>query len=564
MLVSHLRHQEFLDLEPERGTLRFAGERALILDAVAIGQLRKSLIETIGRDTARTLLTQFGFAHGWRRAGAVQRAFKWESEDQRNLTSFSLSALEGLFYVQPKPNADAAPGEVTLLGSYEAEQHLLHFGLADEPVCWTIAGIISGHLSRISGMDVHILEDRCTAHGADTCHFVPCAPEQLNAAPYPAQGSVEPSRIRRCLNASAHQIVEALKAVERKLKEPCAQRNGRSPAPHPQLESPRIGAQSDAMQRLLKLVHRVAVTDSTILITGESGVGKERIARLIHDASPRAEGPYIAVNCGAISESLLESELFGHASGSFTGATHGRVGLFEAANHGTLLLDEISEIPLEMQVKLLRVIQEREVRRVGENHNRHIDVRILAATNGDLAREVACGNFRRDLYYRLNVVDLHMPPLRDRQADILPLAQHLLACAAQRLNRDIKGLAPDAADRLLNYGWPGNVRELENAMERAAVFAAGPRVQCEDLPAEIRSAIHPMARNVDGGMPTLKDVERQYILTTLETNNGNQRQTAQDLQIGSATLYRKLKQYGASANFGNQNGNWPASYQESQ
>jgi transcriptional regulator with PAS, ATPase and Fis domain len=318
------------------------------------------------------------------------------------------------------------------------------------------------------------------------------------------------------------------------------------------------------MQRLLKLVHRVAVTDSTILITGESGVGKERIARLIHDASPRAEGPYIAVNCGAISESLLESELFGHASGSFTGATHGRVGLFEAANHGTLLLDEISEIPLEMQVKLLRVIQEREVRRVGENHNRHIDVRILAATNGDLAREVACGNFRRDLYYRLNVVDLHMPPLRDRQADILPLAQHLLACAAQRLNRDIKGLAPDAADRLLNYGWPGNVRELENAMERAAVFAAGPRVQCEDLPAEIRSAIHPMARNVDGGMPTLKDVERQYILTTLETNNGNQRQTAQDLQIGSATLYRKLKQYGASANFGNQNGNWPASYQESQ
>jgi transcriptional regulator with PAS, ATPase and Fis domain len=272
-------------------------------------------------------------------------------------------------------------------------------------------------------------------------------------------------------------------------------------------------------------------------------VGKERIARLVHDESTRAVGPFIAVNCGAITETLLESELFGHARGAFTGAASDRPGLFEAANHGTLLLDEIGEVSAGMQVKLLRVLQEREIRRVGESKSRPVDARVIAATNRDLAHGVAESTFRQDLYYRLKVVELHVPPLRDRRDDILPLARLLLAHAATRMDRRISGLAPSAADQLLRYEWQGNVRELENAMERAVALARGRRVQLEDLPEEIRQAFPKPVVNGEA-IQLLSEVEKDYILAVLELNDGNQTRTAKQLGIGAATLYRKLKKYG--------------------
>jgi two-component system response regulator HydG len=287
------------------------------------------------------------------------------------------------------------------------------------------------------------------------------------------------------------------------------------------------------------------VGDSTVLITGESGAGKERIARLVHDESTRAAGPFIAVNCGAITETLLESELFGHARGAFTGATQDRPGLFEAANGGTLLLDEVGEVSPAMQVKLLRALQEREVRRVGENKNRSVDVRVVAATNRDLAQGVTGGAFRQDLYYRLKVVELNVPALRDRRDDVLPLARVLLTAAALRMKRKIEGLAPAAADQLLRYDWPGNVRELENAMERAAALARGTRVELEDLPEEVRQAFaKPLPSS--GAVRPLKDIEQEYIVAALKLNDGNQTRTAEQLCIGSATLYRKLKRYARS------------------
>jgi transcriptional regulator with PAS, ATPase and Fis domain len=297
----------------------------------------------------------------------------------------------------------------------------------------------------------------------------------------------------------------------------------------------------------------VAKVDATVLITGESGVGKERIARFVHDESTRAAGPFIAVNCGAITETLLESELFGHKRGAFTGAVSDRHGLFETANHGTLLLDEIGEVSPRMQVKLLRVLQEREIRRVGESKSRPVNVRVLAATNRDLAHGVADGAFRQDLYYRLKVVELYVPPLRDRRDDILPLARVLLADAAVRMGRKISGLVPRVVDQLLRYEWPGNVRELENApgnvrelenaMERAVALARGSRVDLEDLPEEIRQAF-PKPVVVGGTVQPLKEVEKEYILAVLEQNGGNQTRSAEQLRIGSATLYRKLKKYG--------------------
>jgi transcriptional regulator with PAS, ATPase and Fis domain len=303
----------------------------------------------------------------------------------------------------------------------------------------------------------------------------------------------------------------------------------------------------------------LAKVDSTVLITGESGSGKERIARLVHEESARATGPFIAVNCGAITETLLESELFGHARDSFTGANQDRPGLFEAANGGTLLLDEVGEVSPGMQVKLLRVLQEREVRRVGENKSRRVDVRVLAATNRDLAHGVAGGAFRQDLYYRLKVVELHVPPLRERRDDVLPLARVLLADAAKWMKRKISGLAPAAADQLLRYEWPGNVRELENAMERAVALTPGNRVELEDLPEEIRQAFPKPVVSGKGTVRPLDEVEKEYILAALELNDGNQTHTARQLQIGSVTLYRKLKSYGLIGKKRTQRGTDPSS-----
>ena len=304
-----------------------------------------------------------------------------------------------------------------------------------------------------------------------------------------------------------------------------------------------IVAKSTSMLKLLDLARRVAKVDSTVLISGESGSGKERIARLLHEESSRCQGPFIAINCGAITETLLESELFGHAKGSFSGAAQDRAGLFEAAESGTLLLDEIGEIPPSMQVKLLRTLQEREIRRVGENRSRPIDVRIVAATNRDLAQEVVRGNFRQDLYYRLNVVALQVPPLRERRDDILPLARVLLAEASLRMKRKISELTPEVADQVVRYDWPGNVRELENAMERAVALAPENRVELDDLPEEVRLAV-PLRPASDGAVRPLEEIEKEYILASLERNDGNQAHTAEQLRIGSATLYRKLKSYG--------------------
>jgi transcriptional regulator with PAS, ATPase and Fis domain len=294
------------------------------------------------------------------------------------------------------------------------------------------------------------------------------------------------------------------------------------------------------MLRTIDLARRVAKVDSTVLITGESGSGKERLARFIHDESARTAGPFLAINCAAVPETLLESELFGHARGSFTGATQDRAGLFEAANGGTLLLDEIGDVPPAMQVKLLRVLQEREVRRVGENRTRTINVRVLAATNRDLLADVHGARFRQDLYYRLRVVEVVVPPLRERREDILPLARQLLAGAAKRLGRKLPALTPGAANALLRYAWPGNVRELENSLERAVALAQSDRIDTDDLPPEVASTLP--GRSVSGEFRSLADVERDYIAAALEASGGNRARAAKRLGIGEATLYRKLKQ----------------------
>jgi len=540
MRADQLDHQELLELDPEGGLIRFAGQRALLLDAVAMGLLRKYLVENFGLTAARTVLTQFGFAHGWRMAEAVRAEFKWKSDEDWARAGARLHTLEGLFRVEPESQGALAREGMLLGASYEAEQHLLHFGRSEVPVCWTISGLQSGYQSRCAGKEIYVLEDRCIGKGDAACQVFGRTREAWGAERAEELRFFEQTRLQECLDVSLHRVTETLKAAERKLRE----RRQALVRVAPDVEEPLgIVARSPPMRTLVDLARRVAKVDSTVLITGESGSGKERIARLVHEASTRAAGPFIAVNCGAITETLLESELFGHVRGAFTGATQDRPGLFEAASSGTLLLDEVGEASPAMQVKLLRALQEREIRRVGENKSRRVDVRIVTATNRDLAQAVADGAFRQDLYYRLKVVELRVPPLRERRDDLLPLARVLLAEAALRMKRKLSGLAPGAADQLLRYQWPGNVRELENSMERAVALARGRRVELEDLAEEVRQAI-PRPRPASGAVRPLEEIEKEYILAALEQNGGNQTHTARQLHIGAATLYRRLKHYG--------------------
>jgi two-component system, NtrC family, response regulator AtoC len=305
-----------------------------------------------------------------------------------------------------------------------------------------------------------------------------------------------------------------------------------------------IVGDSPAIRELTTLIHQVADNDATVLITGESGTGKELVARAIHAQSPRRDQPFVAVNCAAMPASLLESELFGHVRGAFTDAKRSRPGLILQAGSGSLFLDEIGEMPLEMQAKLLRVLQERTVRPVGGDQEVPFEARLVTATNRDLEQEVEEKRFREDLFYRINVVHIAVPPLRARQGDVLALAQYFLRKIAERTGKNVEGLMPEAAQRLLDYDWPGNVRELENCMERAVALTRTSEISADSLPDKIRN--HKSSRLViDAADPseliTLSEMEKRYVRRVLAACGGNKTQAARILGIDRRSLYRRLE-----------------------
>jgi DNA-binding NtrC family response regulator len=308
-----------------------------------------------------------------------------------------------------------------------------------------------------------------------------------------------------------------------------------------------IIGRSAAMQEIFALMRRLSASHANLLITGESGTGKELVARAIHARSPRKNRPFVPVNCAAIPENLLESELFGYARGAHSTASADRQGLFVEANGGTLFLDEIAELPLALQPKLLRVLQDGEVRPLGTNRAERVDVRIIAATNRDLERALRDGRFREDLYYRLNVIQLQLPPLRGRQEDILPLAEHFLQRSARRSSKEVRGWQEGAKKLLVGHHWPGNVRELENAVERAVALAEHELIGVEDLPRTLqeRKGQDLLSSAVAQGF-TLDQLEREYIERVLDVEGGNKTRAAQRLGLDRKTLYRKLEEYAAS------------------
>ncbi|RMH69711.1 MAG: sigma-54-dependent Fis family transcriptional regulator [Gemmatimonadetes bacterium] len=347
--------------------------------------------------------------------------------------------------------------------------------------------------------------------------------------------------IKKARNEEIKQIVRnalevnRLRAENRRLKRELKSRS----------EWSGIIGDSPAIQDVLELVRKVAASESTVLIRGESGTGKELIAQAIHYNSARADGPFVTINCAALPETLLESELFGHVKGSFTGAIRDKEGLFSVARNGTFFLDEIGDTPPSIQVKLLRVLQEREIVPVGGTKPLKVDVRVIAATNVDLEEEVRRGSFRADLFYRLNVIPIHIPPLRHRRGDIRALAEYFLRKYCNDNQLEPKKIAKDAMTALENYRWPGNVRELQNIIERAVILQKGSVIQKSDLPPQIRGDLtedEETMLTIDE-RPTLEDLEREYILRVLTETDWKLKDTAEILKIDPSTLHRKIKKY---------------------
>ena len=541
MRAADLALVELLDFVPAEGRITLRDRRMLLWDADAFGNLRRELIEHVGAEVARGILRRFGFANGYRDALSTKTLAEWPSDAEWWLTCPALQAHQGKARPHVK-TLELAAGhfllEVDWHGSYEADQHARIGGATDLPACWTLAGYASGFSTAVMGEEVFVVEQQCRAQGHPHCVVVGKTRRAWGEAGAEIAREYQARDLTRELTEREAELQQTVAAL--------AQRDGelRALRGEPSTEDGLI-VRGRAMSTVIDLVTRVAQVDATVLIRGESGTGKERIARLVHTRSPRSGRPFVAINCGALPEPLLESELFGHVKGAFTGASSDSPGLFAAARGGTVFLDEIGEMSAATQVKLLRVLQEREVRPVGATASIAIDVRIVAATHRNLADMVAAGTFRQDLYYRLKVVSVEVPPLRERTEEILPLARHFCERTSAAYKLPPRLLSPEVAALLMRHAWPGNVRELEHAIEHAVVLAgADGKLAVEHLPTELRAVAEaPVARLLDADLP-LAEIERRYTLLVLERNRGSRIATARALGVGTNTLWRKLKLWG--------------------
>lgn len=535
MDIRELQLKDLLKVDAETKIISFLDQRVLIGDSISRGLLRKELIQVFGEYGAKNVLTRYGYAHGWRTAEMLKSKFPKLFHGTNG--GAHLHMLYGLVFTtsisETNGEGDQPLIHARLEHSYEAEQHLIHLGKADEAVCWTLTGFASGYESFKRQKDVYFLETKCVGKGDGYCEIEGRYADKWGSTlqtQLPFYGMASTNDILQELTSRIRDTENQLKKTRHSLEHLERKKN--------YLEG--MVVRSKAMQDVVDLATRTARISSPVLITGESGVGKEVLARYIHNISSGRAKPFIAVNCGAFSETLLESELFGYTKGAFTGAERKHKGVFEEAEGGTLFLDEIGETSLRMQVKLLRVIQEKEIRRLGESGNRKINVRIISATNRVLEKEIEAGHFRQDLYYRLRVIELNIPSLQKRAADILPLAHCFLKEAAEEMESITTGFSSVAAEALLQHNWPGNVRELQNVIYRAAALSDSKMITEADLPLELRKS--KKGYTPTGSPRTLKQVEKDHILRTLEDVGGDKQRAAKILGIALATLYRKLKE----------------------
>jgi two-component system, NtrC family, response regulator HydG len=533
--ASDLKLEELVDFGD--GWVGLKGRRLVLHSIHAFAQFRKDLLELLGPEDTRRLLTRFGYYWGNADAAAMKRIFQWDSLSEWLRAGPRMHGLQGVVKTTIKAmDVDQEAGrfrmEVTWRDSGEAQEHLLEVGRANEPICWMLVGYASGYASFCFDRPVYFIEDRCCAQGGRVCSAVGMDESSWGDRIEAHRSFFQSGDIQGKVLQLSQELREKTQALERQRRRLDALEHQALPA--------LVEVRSDAFRRVIDLAARVAPFGSSVLITGESGVGKEVLARYIHQLSDRSKGPFVAVHCGALPETLLESELFGHKAGAFTGAMGDRVGLFEEATRGVILLDEIGDTTPAMQVELLRVLQQREILRVGENRPRSIDVRVIAATNRDLAQSIREGRFREDLFYRLSVIEIQTPPLRERSEDILPLARHFVKQFAQRLKRAKLRLDAACLDYLQAYHWPGNVRELENAIKRAAVLTPDGMIRPEHLPPTVTHA-RPVSSATGPARRSLAQVQEDHIARVLELTGGNRSHAARILEISPSTLWRKLK-----------------------
>ncbi|HEY8559766.1 MAG TPA: sigma 54-interacting transcriptional regulator [Pyrinomonadaceae bacterium] len=551
---------EYLIPETASGTIHYRDRRMLVFGADALGLLRKNLIETLGVVEGSMILWKFGYAMGYRDAVNLKESEKPSDPEAWLRAGLHQWALLGWAAVHIKSikidKKDCTfEMESEWLNSYEAEQHRLHFGKSEDSVCVTLTGYIYGYASAVMECDVFFVEKKCRARGDDRClvtgsaEFDKDSEEARLVRGVMEKHEIDYDALSRSVSESTgniRRLIHELKAQEEKVKTLETQLFYLQETSTDASEL--LGA-NPAFKRALKNARTVAASDSTVLITGETGTGKELFARYIHAHSPRAGRPLVTVNCAALPAGLVESELFGHEKGAFTGAVQRKPGKFEIANHSTIFLDEIGELPTETQTKFLRVLQEGEFERVGGTQVLRTDARVIAATNQNLERLVEEGKFRADLFYRLNVFPIGVPPLRDRGGDIVRLVNFFVQKYNRKFRKRITSISGESLESLKNYDFPGNVRELQHLVERAVLLSEG-EVLSIDVPgggASAAASVGEFAAASSAAPSTLEQMERRYIEEILRRTNGviaGRGGAAEILDLPPSTLRSRMKKLG--------------------
>ena len=538
-----------VEFRPDEGTIFFKDTRMVLQSASALEYWRRCLVSELGEEKARRAALRAGYNDGFHTYLAANQLF---GRHQGFVVAPRLIELMGILRTEMETVCEeptAFQVSVRVKNSVEAEQHLLISGPSESPVCCWANGFASGYCTAERGIEIYYKELECVACGHHHCYSIG---RDANS------WGEQLSKLREDYGFSSFADVESLWAEQRqrasklaKLREKLFLTHGAdaadtNPAVRVRtlraIEQGHFIVREPAMMEILDQAICVAPLNSPVLVQGETGTGKEFLVNLIHQQSARADRPLVSINCAAFTESLLESELFGHTRGAFTGAVSDKAGLFESAADGTLFLDELGEMPLGIQAKLLRAIENGEIRRVGSNKTIKVNPRFLAATNRDLQALIADGRFREDLYFRLNSFVMQLPPLRERRDSIPPLVQHFLQEVTSKFGKKVTGVSPETMACLMSYSWPGNVRELKHAIERAVVVTSGISIQLRDLPPEIRSC-RPKKEEQEEEL-VLKRWERQVIAQVLAENKGDREATAHALRISRSTLYRKLSRYG--------------------
>ncbi len=555
---------ERLKFSPQDGHIWLDDIRMMMLHASSMGALRTELIESLGINKARALLTRMGYISGAQDAELAAKLRPDGDFFDVFAVGPQLHSLEGIVSVEPvRLEVDVEKGqyygEFLWHGSIEDEIHIDQYGIGAEPVCWMQIGYASGYTSVFMARPIVYQEVECRAMGQPHCRIIGKPVEEWENIEEDL-AFMQPQAF-----ANADTILKPHKAITSLETE---EYTGLKSDFHNKINANMVGA-SAAFNVTCHMLDKVAKTDATVLFLGETGVGKELFARTLHNISDRQDGPYVAVNCAAIPESLLESELFGVEKGAFTGAVESRTGRFERADTGTIFLDEIGTLSLSAQGKLLRVLQEHQIDRVGGKNTVHIDIRVIAATNVDLREEVKAGRFREDLFFRLNVFPIHIPPLRERKADIPLLINHFLKKYCGNYKKNITGFTSRAIDGFLNYFWPGNIRELENLVERGIIlapndgaidlchlFTFGEKVTIPILginkegdlgdseKIDLPHKDQPTAKIIDSLLEeniSLEEVERTLIEAAVQKADGNLSAAARILGISRPQLAYRLK-----------------------